>query len=134
MQIFNPPRIEPIHDELFDRKKVKVFMLRDDLIHPFISGNKWRKLKYNIEEFQKLKKSRLLTFGGAYSNHIVATAAAGKEFGNNTVGIIRGEELPPVDKHVNGAQSAQTELPEVKSLPSKVSVPALPAKSEEKKL
>ncbi len=90
---FKVPTFESIQNDLFSQKQVKVFVLRDDLIHPFISGNKWRKLRYNIEEFQKLKKSYLLTFGGAYSNHIVATAAAGKEFGIKTVGIIRGEEL-----------------------------------------
>src|SRR5688572_14395963 len=84
---------QPLHDELFDQKQVKVFIQRVDLIHAVISGNKWRKLKYNIEEFQRQQKEYLVTFGGAYSNHIVATAAAGKELGIKTIGIIRGEEL-----------------------------------------
>lgn len=65
----------------------------DFLIHPDIAGNKFRKLKYNLLEAKKLKKTTLLTFGGAYSNHIAATAATGKEFGFATIGIIRGEEL-----------------------------------------
>lgn len=69
------------------------FIKPDYLIHPTISGNKYRKLKYNLIEAQKLNKSTLLTFGGAYSNHIAAVAAAGKEFGFSTIGIIRGEEL-----------------------------------------
>lgn len=56
-------------------------------------GNKWRKLKYNIEEAKRLKKKTLLTFGGAFSNHIYAVAAAGSEFGFETIGIIRGDEL-----------------------------------------
>ncbi|HLT32922.1 MAG TPA: pyridoxal-phosphate dependent enzyme [Aquaticitalea sp.] len=65
----------------------------DYLIHPTISGNKSRKLKYNLLEAKKLNKTTLLTFGGAYSNHIAATAAAGKEFGFATIGVIRGKEL-----------------------------------------
>ncbi len=63
------------------------------LSHPFISGNKYRKLKYNLIEAKNLGKRTLLTFGGAYSNHIAAVASAGHEFGFNTIGIIRGEEL-----------------------------------------
>lgn len=70
-----------------------LFLKREDLIHPFVSGNKFRKLKYNIAEAFKQKQKILLTYGGAYSNHIVATAAAGKVSGLNTIGIIRGEEL-----------------------------------------
>ncbi len=68
-------------------------MKREDLLHSFISGNKFRKLKYNILEAQKLKKKILLTFGGAFSNHIAAVAAAGEKYGFETIGIIRGEEL-----------------------------------------
>lgn len=66
---------------------------REDLIHPFVSGNKYRKLKYNIAEAQQIGKTKILTFGGAFSNHIAAVAAAGKEHGLETIGIIRGEEL-----------------------------------------
>lgn len=61
--------------------------------HPFISGNKWWKLKYNIEQARKENHHTLLTFGGAYSNHIYATAAAAKEHGFKSIGIIRGEEV-----------------------------------------
>ncbi|WP_417854486.1 1-aminocyclopropane-1-carboxylate deaminase/D-cysteine desulfhydrase [Xanthomarina gelatinilytica] len=71
----------------------QVFIKPDYLNHPFISGNKYRKLKYNILEAQQFQKTRLLTFGGAYSNHIAAVAAAGSEFGFKTIGVIRGEEL-----------------------------------------
>lgn len=63
------------------------------MLHPHISGNKFRKLKYNILRAQQEGKKALLTFGGAFSNHIAATAAAGKEYGFATIGIIRGEEL-----------------------------------------
>ena len=72
---------------------VKLYIKREDKIHPFISGNKYRKLKYNIIEAESLGFKTLLTFGGAYSNHIAAVAFAGQEFGFNTIGIIRGEEL-----------------------------------------
>ena len=71
-------------------------------MHPEISGNKFRKLRYNILEAQRQGKDKLLTFGGAFSNHIAAAAAAGKEFGIRTVGVIRGEELgQDLEKTVN---------------------------------
>ncbi|PTM11521.1 MAG: 1-aminocyclopropane-1-carboxylate deaminase [Bacteroidetes bacterium] len=72
---------------------VELFLKREDKIHPFISGNKFRKLKYNLIEAQNQKQNTLLTFGGAYSNHIAAVASAGKEFGFKSIGILRGEEL-----------------------------------------
>lgn len=72
---------------------VQLFIKREDLIHPFISGNKFRKLKYNIAEAKRLNHDTLLTFGGAYSNHIAATAYAGFENNLKTIGVIRGEEL-----------------------------------------
>ncbi|MGK0412080.1 MAG: 1-aminocyclopropane-1-carboxylate deaminase [Polaribacter sp.] len=78
---------------VLEEKKVKLSIKREDLIHPFVSGNKFRKLKYNLEEAKKLKKKAILTFGGAYSNHVVATAVAGKLAGLKTFGIIRGDEL-----------------------------------------
>ncbi|NIJ44159.1 1-aminocyclopropane-1-carboxylate deaminase [Wenyingzhuangia heitensis] len=78
---------------LLQKQEVELYVKREDLLHPFISGNKFRKLTYNLQEAKKQKKEYLLTFGGAYSNHILATAAAGKEFGFKTVGVIRGEEL-----------------------------------------
>ncbi len=76
-----------------ERFGVNLFIKREDQIHPFISGNKYRKLKYNIFKAQEEKHDTLLTFGGAFSNHISAVAFAGKEFGFKTIGIIRGEEL-----------------------------------------
>lgn len=74
-------------------KKVSLFVKREDEIHPFVSGNKFRKLKYNIQEAKRQEKTTLLTFGGAFSNHIAATAVAGKETGFKTIGVIRGDEL-----------------------------------------
>jgi len=72
---------------------VKLFIKRDDLIHSEISGNKWRKLKFNIEKYKQNKYDSILTFGGAYSNHIAATAKAGQVLGIPTIGVIRGDEL-----------------------------------------
>ena len=72
-------------------RNIRVSVLRLDQIHPVISGNKWFKLKYYLEDAKNQKKDHIVTFGGAYSNHIVATAAAGNLFGFKTSGIIRGE-------------------------------------------
>jgi 1-aminocyclopropane-1-carboxylate deaminase len=72
---------------------VSLYIKREDKIHPYISGNKYRKLKYNVLQAKDQDKNTLLTFGGAYSNHISAVAFAGKEYGFKTIGIIRGEEL-----------------------------------------
>lgn len=73
--------------------QIEVWMKREDLIHPFISGNKYRKLKYNLEFAKNNNFKSILTFGGAYSNHIAAVAFAGKLYGFETIGVIRGEEL-----------------------------------------
>jgi len=73
--------------------KISLSIRREDLIHPFVSGNKYRKLKYNLLQAKVENKKTLLTFGGAYSNHIAAVAFAGKEKGLRTIGVIRGDEL-----------------------------------------
>ena len=78
---------------LISEKEIVLYIKREDLLHPIISGNKFRKLKYNLEEAKRKNKKTLLTFGGAFSNHILAVAGAGAEFGFNTIGVIRGEEL-----------------------------------------
>jgi 1-aminocyclopropane-1-carboxylate deaminase len=75
------------------KNEISLYIKREDLLHPYISGNKFRKLKYNLAEAKNLKKDTLLTFGGAFSNHILAVAAAGNEYGFKTIGVIRGEEL-----------------------------------------
>ncbi len=72
---------------------VDLYIKREDQIHPILSGNKYRKLKYNMVTAKSLGYSTLLTFGGAFSNHIAATAKAGKAYGFKTIGVIRGEEL-----------------------------------------
>jgi len=79
-----------------ENSTIALYIKREDLLHPYISGNKFRKLKYNLVQAKKENKNTLLTFGGAFSNHILAVAAAGNTNGFKTIGIIRGEEL--VDK------------------------------------
>ena len=90
MQVHIP--LQPIADETTRKSRVELQVLRADLIHPQISGNKLFKLKYNLEEARRQGKSTVLTFGGVFSNHIVAAAAAGREYGFGTIGIIRGDQ------------------------------------------
>ncbi|POY35278.1 1-aminocyclopropane-1-carboxylate deaminase [Solitalea longa] len=90
LPIYSP--VEEIQNELFKKKQLKVFIKRDDLIHPFISGNKWRKLKYVIADAHTTNKRHLISFGGPYSNHLLALACAGAMFGFKTSGIVRGDE------------------------------------------
>ncbi|MEU8269820.1 pyridoxal-phosphate dependent enzyme [Sphaerisporangium sp. NPDC049002] len=90
-----PSPVEELRDERLGG--VRLFLKRDDLIHPELPGNKWRKLKHNLAEAARQGKGTLLTFGGAYSNHIRATAAAGHHFGLATIGVIRGEEHLPLN-------------------------------------
>jgi len=89
--------LQKIQDDILDQYEVSLFVYRIDLIHPQVSGNKWYKLKYNLLEAQKQGYKKLLTFGGAYSNHIYATAAAGKMQGFETIGVIRGEAHTPLN-------------------------------------
>ena len=89
---------------------VNLFMKRIDLVHPVISGNKWYKMKYNIVEMKKLGLNTLLTFGGAFSNHIHAAAHAGKIFGFKTIGLIRGEEHLPLNPTLQAAVDDGMEL------------------------
>ncbi|MBP0903232.1 1-aminocyclopropane-1-carboxylate deaminase/D-cysteine desulfhydrase [Mariniflexile gromovii] len=81
------------HIVLPNKSGVTLYLKREDTIHPFVSGNKYRKLKYNLLEAEKLGCKTLLTFGGAFSNHIAAVASAGQLMGFKTIGVIRGDEL-----------------------------------------
>jgi len=91
LEIYSP--VQRIRNNLFDEKGINLHIKRDDLIHPLISGNKWRKLKYVLQKARNENKSQLVTFGGAYSNHLLATAAAGAMFGFKATGFVRGEEV-----------------------------------------
>ena len=99
-----PSPLEEIDHDLLKNQDIRLFIKRDDLIHPTISGNKWRKLKYNIEAFQLSQKPLLLTYGGAFSNHIYATAAAGQMDDFKTIGIIRGEKSTPLSNTLDSAE------------------------------
>lgn len=107
---YTPTPIQEIHDAVFDKAGVQVLVKREDLNHRYVSGNKWWKLKYNLLEAQRLEKNTLLTFGGAYSNHIFATAAAAKELGFESIGIIRGEETLPLNPTLSFAKSCGMRL------------------------
>lgn len=105
-----PTPLNKITNVITEKYKINLFLKRDDLIHPEISGNKWRKLKYNIEEVKMQGKTSILTFGGAFSNHITATAAAGKYTGLKTIGIIRGEEHFPLNNSLQFAENCGMHL------------------------
>ena len=88
-----PSPLQEVDDDRFTRRGVRLLLKRDDLIHPELPGNKWRKLVPNLREATGAGCRVLLTFGGAYSNHLRATAAAGRLLGLSTIGVVRGEEL-----------------------------------------
>ncbi len=89
---FSDITIDELSLPLLIEKRVDADVLRLDKIHPLISGNKWFKLRYYLEDVKRLQKNTIVTYGGAWSNHIIATAAACKVNGLNSIGIIRGEE------------------------------------------
>jgi 1-aminocyclopropane-1-carboxylate deaminase len=95
--IFLPPPLQQINSEIARHADVELYVLRLDLMHDLVNGNKWFKLKYNLLEAKEKNCTTLLTFGGAYSNHIYATAAAGNVLGFRTIGVIRGEERLPLN-------------------------------------
>ena len=95
MELFDTSRsiLQEIKLDPEQFRSVRLLVKRDDLIHPEVSGNKWRKLKYNLELANYQKKDGILTFGGAYSNHLLAVASACQSAGLKSVGVVRGEEL-----------------------------------------
>jgi 1-aminocyclopropane-1-carboxylate deaminase len=107
---YDPTPITELLSPLLAKSSLRLFIKREDLNHPFVSGNKWWKLKYNLEEAERLGHDTLLTFGGAYSNHIFATAAAAKELGLKSIGIIRGEETLPLNHTLAFAESCEMKL------------------------
>jgi 1-aminocyclopropane-1-carboxylate deaminase/D-cysteine desulfhydrase-like pyridoxal-dependent ACC family enzyme len=106
LKIVTPPSpIQEIRDKLLNEKDVHLFVKRDDLLHAEISGNKIRKLKYNLLQAKSEGRHTLLTFGGAYSNHIYAVAAAGEIYGFKTIGVIRGEPYPNLNPTLTFAKT-----------------------------
>jgi 1-aminocyclopropane-1-carboxylate deaminase len=96
LEYHETPVIEIVHPSV-QRAGVRLLIKREDLNHPTISGNKWWKLKYNLQAAHDLNLETVLTFGGAYSNHIYSTAAACREAGLRAIGIVRGEEHSPLN-------------------------------------
>ena len=94
-QLFDTEKsiIQELSSDLLSKHNVRLYIKRDDLIDENVSGNKWRKLKFNVLQALDKKCDTILTFGGAFSNHLVATAAACKKAGLKSIGIVRGEEL-----------------------------------------
>jgi 1-aminocyclopropane-1-carboxylate deaminase/D-cysteine desulfhydrase-like pyridoxal-dependent ACC family enzyme len=85
--------VQKLNIPSLSKRKINVFVKRDDLIHDEVSGNKWRKLKYNVELCSSRSNEGVLTFGGAYSNHLLATASACNYLGVKSIAIVRGDEL-----------------------------------------
>lgn len=96
------PLVE-LRDDRLEHHGIRVWLKRDDLVHPGMPGNKWRKLKFNLATAREQGHSRLLTFGGAFSHHIRAVAVAGRRFGFSTIGVIRGEEHLPLNDSLAAA-------------------------------
>ncbi|MAJ52133.1 MAG: 1-aminocyclopropane-1-carboxylate deaminase [Flammeovirgaceae bacterium] len=86
-------RVEELKTPFLESQNIRIFIKREDLNDPLLSGNKFRKLKYNLMAAREIGADTLLTYGGAYSNQVFATAAAGKRYGFKTIGLIRGDEL-----------------------------------------
>lgn len=105
-----PSPVTPIFCSLFERKSVHVFVKRDDLIHPVVSGNKWRKLKYTLLELLNKDFKGVVTFGGAFSNHVVATAKACQLANIPSIGIIRGEKESAENSTLRAAQNFGMQL------------------------
>ncbi len=89
---FNPSILTKIVDPVLEQYQIELWMKRDDLLHPVISGNKWRKLKYILDHALSLGADTIISMGGAYSNHLHALAYAGKALGLKTIGLVRGEQ------------------------------------------
>ncbi len=107
---YHKTQTQELESQIFEQSGVRLLIKREDQNHPFVSGNKWWKLKYNLEEALKSGHTTLLTFGGAFSNHIYATAAAAHELGLKSIGIIRGEETLPLNPTLSFAKARGMQL------------------------
>ena len=107
---FKPSLLTAIHAPLLEQKQIELWVKRDDLIHPVISGNKWRKLKYILDHALTLGSHTIISMGGAYSNHLHALAFAGKQLGIKTIGYIRGERPENLSPTLQDIQNWGMEL------------------------
>ena len=99
-----------LHDPLFEEHFIELYVYQLQNLHPTVNGNKWFKLKYNLEEAKRLKHTTIVTFGGAWSNHIYATAASCKELGYKSIGVIRGERPGQLNSCLQFAESCGMHL------------------------
>lgn len=109
MLSYSPTPLQEIFLPLFEKAGIRLLVKREDLNHPFVSGNKWWKLKYNLEEVLRQGK-KILTFGGAYSNHLYSTAAAAHELAIESIGIVRGERITPLNHTLSFAEEKGMKL------------------------
>ncbi len=109
-QLELPSPVTQIHSPLLDEKRIQLFIKRDELIHPVIQGNKWRKLKYNLQHAIDTGHHSVLSFGGAWSNHLHALAAASQLCELNSIGIIRGEAPSPLNPCLTDMQNCGMQL------------------------
>jgi len=102
MEVFDTSKsiLQTIQTPELNARNIQLLVKRDDLIHTEVSGNKWRKLKYHVQHFYSSRKTHILTFGGAYSNHLLATASSCNSLNIPSIGIVRGDELNPQSNHV----------------------------------
>ncbi len=110
MLSYSPTSIQEIQHPKLKDARLRLLIKREDLNHPLVTGNKWWKLKYNLEEAEQLQKKTILTFGGAFSNHIYSTAAAAHELNLKSIGIIRGEETLPLNPTLSFASKMNMKL------------------------
>lgn len=109
-KIFNPSILSRIDNPLLAQDRIELWMKRDDLLHPVISGNKWRKLKYCLDQALSMGSNTVISMGGAYSNHLHALAYVGMALGLKTAGLIRGERPEPLTPTLRDCQSWGMEL------------------------
>ena len=102
--------LQRVADPAYVQRGVELWVKRDDLLHPVVSGNKWRKLKYNVAEAEAQGARRWLTFGGAHSNHLPAVAASAQAQGRATIGVVRGEEPKALSPTLHTCQALGMQL------------------------
>jgi len=107
---FNRSILTKIDDPLLAQYQIELWMKRDDLLHPVVSGNKWRKLKYSLDHALSLGADTIISMGGAYSNHLHALAYVGKVLGLKTIGLVRGEQPEALTPTLLDMQSWGMEL------------------------
>jgi 1-aminocyclopropane-1-carboxylate deaminase len=105
-----PSPLQTLNFEFLKEKNITLFIKRDDEIHEIISGNKWRKLKYNIEFVIKNAYKGIITFGGAHSNHLSATSFLCKKYNLESIAIVRGDEDAPKSETLLFCESQDTKL------------------------